>query len=149
MTLATTVGKWRGSVASARPARRAGSCARPPPGESVSLSTGWCGGLQGRSGGAFDHRRGDADVTSVLLVSPAIPRQELNVIARAVRAHVQHVVKIMSKASADSPIARRRGQFEIEQGLIASGLGYTLLKNKAYRRRDHREINTGRQSLGT
>jgi len=42
------------------------------------------------------------------------------------------VVKIMSKASADSPIARRRGQFEIEQGLIASGLGYTLLKNNAY-----------------
>src|SRR5947209_14066749 len=72
------------------------------------------------------------DVTSVVLVSPAIPRQELNVIASAVRARVQHVVKIMSKASADSPIARRRGQFEIEQGLIASGLGYTLLKNKAY-----------------
>jgi uncharacterized protein YbjT (DUF2867 family) len=72
------------------------------------------------------------DVTSVLLVSPAIPRQELNVIASAVRARVQHVVKIMSKASADSPIARRRGQFEIEQGLIASGLGYTLLKNNAY-----------------
>jgi uncharacterized protein YbjT (DUF2867 family) len=72
------------------------------------------------------------DVTSVLLVSPAIPRQELNVIASAVRSHVQHVVKIMSKASADSPIARRRGQFEIEQSLIASGLGYTLLKNNAY-----------------
>jgi len=72
------------------------------------------------------------DVTSVVLVSPAIPRQELNVIASAVRARVQHVVKIMSKASADSPIARRRGQFEIEQGLIASGLGYTLLKNNAY-----------------
>src|SRR4029077_17225426 len=71
-------------------------------------------------------------VTSVLLVSPAIPRQELKVIASAVRSHVQHVVKIMSKASADSPIARRRGQFEIEQGLIASGLGYTLLKNNAY-----------------
>jgi len=72
------------------------------------------------------------DVTIVLLVSPAIPRQELNVIASAVRSHVQHVVKIMSKASADSPIARRRGQFEIEQSLIASGLGYTLLKNNAY-----------------
>jgi len=72
------------------------------------------------------------DVTSVVLVSPAIPRQELNVIASAVRARVQHVVKIMSKASADSPIARRRGQFEIEQSLIASGLGYTLLKNNAY-----------------
>src|ERR1700730_8305878 len=71
-------------------------------------------------------------VTSVILVSPAIPRQELNVVASAVRARVQHVVKIMSKASADSPIARRRGQFEIESGLIASGLGYTLLKNNAY-----------------
>src|SRR6267143_2700286 len=71
-------------------------------------------------------------VTSVVLVSPAIPREELNVVASAVRARVQHVVKIMSKASADSPIARRRGQFEIEQGLIASGLGYTLLKNNAY-----------------
>ena len=42
-------------------------------------------------------------VTSVVLVSPAIPRQELNVVASAVRARVQHVVKITSKASADSP----------------------------------------------
>src|SRR3977135_3289513 len=72
------------------------------------------------------------DVTSVVLVSPAIPRQERNVVGSAVRAGVQHVVKITSKASADSPIARRRGQFEIEKGLIASGLGYTLLKNNAY-----------------
>jgi uncharacterized protein YbjT (DUF2867 family) len=71
-------------------------------------------------------------VMSVVPVSPAIPRQELNVVASAVRARVQHVVKIMSKASADSPIARRRGQFEVEQSLIASGLGYTLLKNNAY-----------------
>ena len=71
-------------------------------------------------------------VTSVVLVSPAIPRQELNIVASAVRARVQHVVKITSKASADSPIARRRGQFEIESGLIASGLGYTLLRNNAY-----------------
>ena len=71
-------------------------------------------------------------VTSVVLVSSAIPRQELNVVASAVRARVQHVVKITSKASADSPIARRRGQFEIENGLIASGLGYTLLRNNAY-----------------
>ena len=37
------------------------------------------------------------DVTSVVLVSPAIPRQELNVVASAVRARVQHVVKITSK----------------------------------------------------
>src|SRR5207237_10112227 len=54
------------------------------------------------------------------------------IVASAVRARVQHVVKITSKASADSPIARRRGQFEIESGLIASGLGYTLLRNNAY-----------------
>jgi len=71
-------------------------------------------------------------VTSVVLVSPAIPRQELNVVDSAVRAGVQHVVKITSKASADSPIAHRRGQAEIEHGLIASGLGYTLLRNNAY-----------------
>jgi uncharacterized protein YbjT (DUF2867 family) len=71
-------------------------------------------------------------VTSVVLVSSAIPREELNVVDSAVRAGVQHVVKITSKASADSPVARRRGQFEIESGLIASGLGYTLLRNNAY-----------------
>jgi uncharacterized protein YbjT (DUF2867 family) len=68
----------------------------------------------------------------VVLVSPAIPAQELNVVASAVRAGAGHVVKITSKASADSPIARRRGQAEIENGLIASGLGYTLLRNNAY-----------------
>ena len=50
----------------------------------------------------------------------------------SVRAGVEHVVKITSKASADSPIARRRGQAEIENGLIASGLGYTLLRTNAY-----------------
>ncbi len=56
----------------------------------------------------------------------------MNVITSAVRAGVGHVVKITSKASPDSPIARRRGQAEIENGLIASGLGYTLLRNNAY-----------------
>jgi uncharacterized protein YbjT (DUF2867 family) len=71
-------------------------------------------------------------VSVVVLVSPAIPAQELNVVASAVRAGAGHVVKITSKASADSPIARRRGQAEIEHGLIASGLGYTLLRNNAY-----------------
>jgi uncharacterized protein YbjT (DUF2867 family) len=71
-------------------------------------------------------------VSTVVLVSPAIPAQELNVVASAVRAGAGHVVKITSKASADSPIARRRGQAEIENGLIASGLGYTLLRNNAY-----------------
>ena len=47
------------------------------------------------------------DASSVILVSPAIPAQQLNVVDSAVRAGVDHVVKITSKASADSPIARR------------------------------------------
>jgi uncharacterized protein YbjT (DUF2867 family) len=72
------------------------------------------------------------DVSSVILVSLAIPNQELNVVASAARAGVDHVVKITSKASADSPIARRRAQTEIEERLIASGLGYTLLRNNVY-----------------
>jgi uncharacterized protein YbjT (DUF2867 family) len=71
-------------------------------------------------------------VSAVVLVSPAIPAQELNVVGSAVRAGAGHVVKITSKAAADSPIARRRDQTEIENGLIASGLGYTLLRNNAY-----------------
>ena len=71
-------------------------------------------------------------VSSVILVSLAIPNQELNVVDSAARADVDHVVKITSKASADSPIVRRRGQTEIEEGLIASGLGYTLLRNNVY-----------------
>jgi uncharacterized protein YbjT (DUF2867 family) len=70
-------------------------------------------------------------VSAVVLVSPAIPAQELNVVGSAIRAGAGHIVKITSKASADSPIARRRGQAEIERGLIASGLGYTL-RNNAY-----------------
>ncbi len=71
-------------------------------------------------------------VSSVVLVSPALPAQELQVIDSAVRTGVGHVVKITSKASMDSPIARRRGQAAIENRLIASGLGYTLLRNNAY-----------------
>jgi uncharacterized protein YbjT (DUF2867 family) len=71
-------------------------------------------------------------VSSVVLVSPAIPAQELNIIDSAVRAEVGHVVKITSEASTNSPIARRRGQAEIENALITSGLGYTLLRNNAY-----------------
>lgn len=72
------------------------------------------------------------DVSAVILVSPAVPAQELAVVDSAARAGVDHVVKITSKASPDSPIARRRDQAEIEDGLIASGLGYTLLRNNAY-----------------
>jgi uncharacterized protein YbjT (DUF2867 family) len=73
-----------------------------------------------------------AGVTTVILVSPAVPAQELNVVESAVRAGVGHVVKASSKASAGSPIARRRWQTEIEAGLAASGLPCTLLRSNAY-----------------
>jgi uncharacterized protein YbjT (DUF2867 family) len=73
-----------------------------------------------------------SDVTGVILVSPAIPAQELNVITSAARVGVEHVVKVSSKASADSPIARRRGQAEIEKALAESGLPHTLLRSNAY-----------------
>jgi len=73
-----------------------------------------------------------AGITTVVLVSPGVPAQELNVIHSAVRAGVEHVVKITSNASADSPIARRRWQADIEAGLTASGMAHTLLRNNAY-----------------
>jgi uncharacterized protein YbjT (DUF2867 family) len=71
-------------------------------------------------------------VSAVVLVSPAVPAQELSVVASAARAGVAHVVKATSKASPDSPIARRRGQSEIEAGLAASGVPHTLLRSNAY-----------------
>ncbi|MGK5684808.1 NmrA family NAD(P)-binding protein [Actinoplanes sp. URMC 104] len=71
-------------------------------------------------------------VSGVILVSPADPAHEIDVIDSAVRAGVSHIVKVTSKASADSPIARRRDQAAIEDRLIASGLGHTLLRNNAY-----------------
>jgi uncharacterized protein YbjT (DUF2867 family) len=71
-------------------------------------------------------------VAGVVLVSPAVPAQELNVVASAAHAGVGHVVKATSKASADSPIARRRWQAEIEAGLAASGIPHTLLRSNAY-----------------
>jgi uncharacterized protein YbjT (DUF2867 family) len=73
-----------------------------------------------------------AGVSAVILVSPAVPAQELNVVASAAQAGVAHVVKATSKASADSPIARRRGQAEIEAGLAAAGIAHTLLRSNAY-----------------
>ena len=73
-----------------------------------------------------------AGITTVVLVSPGVPAQELNVISSAARAGVEHVIKVTSNASADSPIARRRWQTEIEAGLAASGLAHTLLRSNAY-----------------
>jgi uncharacterized protein YbjT (DUF2867 family) len=76
--------------------------------------------------------RAMAGVTAVVLVSPAVPAQELAVVGSAARAGVQHIAKVTSKASADSPIARRRWQAEIEDGLAASGIAGTLLRSNAY-----------------
>jgi uncharacterized protein YbjT (DUF2867 family) len=73
-----------------------------------------------------------AGVTTVILISPGVPAQELNVVGSAARAGAGHIVKATSKASADSPIARRRWQAEIEAGLAASGLPHTLLRSNAY-----------------
>jgi len=73
-----------------------------------------------------------AGITAVVLVSPGVPAQELNVIHSAARAGAGHVIKVTSNASADSLIARRRWQTEIEAGLTASGLGHTLLRSNAY-----------------
>jgi uncharacterized protein YbjT (DUF2867 family) len=71
-------------------------------------------------------------IETVILVSPAVPAQEIAVIASAVREGVRHIVKITSKASDDSPVERRRGQARIEAYLETSGLSYTLLRANAY-----------------
>lgn len=72
-------------------------------------------------------------VSAVVLVSPGVePIQELNVVDAAARAGVGHVVKLTSKASPDSPIARQRWHAQIERGLAASGLSHTLLRSNAY-----------------
>lgn len=71
-------------------------------------------------------------VGSIVLVSLAVPQQELHVVDAAKRAGVDFIVKATSKASSDSPIERRRGQAEIEAGLEASGIQHALLRSNAY-----------------
>jgi uncharacterized protein YbjT (DUF2867 family) len=71
-------------------------------------------------------------IDTVLLVSPAVPAQEIAVIDSAVRQGVAQVIKVTSKASADSPVDRRRGQAQIEAHLETTGLPYTLLRANAY-----------------
>jgi uncharacterized protein YbjT (DUF2867 family) len=71
-------------------------------------------------------------VQTVVLVSPGLPTQELNVVQSAKSAGVEQVIKVTNDASADSPIARRRWQHEIEARLLASGLNFTLLRSNAY-----------------
>lgn len=71
-------------------------------------------------------------IDTVVLVSPAVPAQEIAVIDSAVRQGVSHIVKITSKASADSLVDRRRGQARIEAHLAATGVAHTLLRSNAY-----------------
>ena len=71
-------------------------------------------------------------VDTLVLVSPAVPRQEIAAIDSAARNGVTHVVKATSKASADSPVERRRGQAQIEAHLQASTRNWTLLRSNAY-----------------
>lgn len=71
-------------------------------------------------------------VDTLVLISPAIPRQEIAAVDAATRAGVAHVIKASSKASADSPVERRRGQARIEQHLRAAGPAWTLLRSNAY-----------------
>jgi uncharacterized protein YbjT (DUF2867 family) len=71
-------------------------------------------------------------IDTVVLVSPAVPAQEIAFIDSAARQGVSHVIKVTSKASADSPVDRRRGQAQIEAHLEATGLARTLLRPNAY-----------------
>jgi uncharacterized protein YbjT (DUF2867 family) len=71
-------------------------------------------------------------VGSVVLVTPAVPLQEINVIDAARTAGVGHMTKITSDAAPDSPISRRRDHHRIEAALAASGLPRTLLRSNAY-----------------
>lgn len=70
--------------------------------------------------------------STVILVSPAVPRQEMAVIDAAVAAGVGHLIKISSKASPHSPVDRRRGQATIEAHLRESGVPWTMLRANAY-----------------
>ncbi|MFD9894426.1 NmrA family NAD(P)-binding protein [Amycolatopsis sp. NPDC059027] len=73
------------------------------------------------------------DIDTVLLISPAVPAQEIAVIDSAARQGAKHVVKITNhKASADSPVDRRRGHARVEAHLKSTGLGYTLLAPNLY-----------------
>lgn len=102
------------------------------PGKVESLARAGVEVVQGDLEVRADVDRATRGVSSVILVSPPVVAQELAVIESAKAAGVEHVVKITSKATADSPILRRRNQAAIEDALIASGLGYTLLRNNAY-----------------
>jgi uncharacterized protein YbjT (DUF2867 family) len=116
MILITTAGKVGGEAASLLSARDkpVRVLARNPENDAV-LSQAGAEVVEGDLEVPASIDAATRDVSSVILVSLAIPIQELDAVDSAVRAGVDHVVKITSKASADSPIARRRAQTEIAQ----------------------------------
>lgn len=72
-------------------------------------------------------------VSAVVLISPAAgPDQELGVVDAAAREGVAHVVKLTSKASPDSPVARQRWHARTERHLADSGVPHTLLRSNAF-----------------
>jgi uncharacterized protein YbjT (DUF2867 family) len=66
------------------------------------------------------------------MVTAPVVAQELAAIESATRAGVEHLVKVTTKASIDSPVPCRRWQAEIEVALAASRLPHTLLRNNVY-----------------
>ncbi|MFI6218735.1 SDR family oxidoreductase [Nocardia brasiliensis] len=67
-------------------------------------------------------------IDTVLLISPSQPVAEIAIIESALRHGVRHIVKITNhKATADSPVDRRRAHARIEAYLKGTGLAYTLL----------------------
>jgi uncharacterized protein YbjT (DUF2867 family) len=74
-----------------------------------------------------------AGVSAVVLVSPAAPAQELNVVHSAARAGVGHVVKATSKASADGKTYWLTGPELISNYDVAAVLSELLGRTITYR----------------
>lgn len=71
-------------------------------------------------------------ISSVVLVTAPWTDQEITVVQAARRAGVDHVTKVTSDASGDSPIARRRAHHRVEQALAETDVPHTLLRANAY-----------------
>ncbi|WP_166997395.1 NmrA family NAD(P)-binding protein [Paramicrobacterium fandaimingii] len=88
--------------------------------------------VRGDLGDADTVRHAVHGISGIVLVTSPVRSQEMTVIDRARAEGVGHVTKITTEASADSPIARRRDHYAIEQHLEKSELPYTLLRANAY-----------------
>lgn len=67
-------------------------------------------------------------IDTLLLITPAIVSQEIEIIDSAVKQGVKHIIKITNhKATEDSPVERRRDHGKVEAYLKNTGVHYTLL----------------------